>query len=221
MNTKERLLGMVLDQIADELNISDAMYDKAVSGYKAVGEWLGEGIPLDVVVFPQGSMNLGTVIRPIDDRDDYDLDLVCLLKNGMNNQARTIKHLVGNRLKEHKSYAAKMQKEGRRCWTLDYEEFHMDILPCVPNGRRYSSPGQTVIDLTDKDKRTGVYTFQQSDPSAYHDWFVDRARPLAKLMNEAQAKTAEIKPVPSNASRWKTPLQKSIQLLKRHRDIMF
>ena len=43
MNTEENLLGMVLSRIADELNISDTMYDKAVSSYEAVGKWIGDG----------------------------------------------------------------------------------------------------------------------------------------------------------------------------------
>lgn len=220
MNTKEQVLGMVLGKIADELNISDKMYNKAVSSYEAVGKWLGEGPDWGFVIMPQGSMNLGTVIRPIDDRDDYDIDLVCLLNKGKGLQASTIKRIVGDRLKENKTYAGKLKPEGRRCWTMDYDEFHMDILPCVPNGIRYRNPDQTVIDLTDKDKTTGRYSFCQSNPAAYHDWFLKQAQPLIKLMNEAMG-NAEITPVPSNASRLKTPLQRSIQLLKRHRDIMF
>ena len=220
MNTEEQLLGMILSRIADELNISDTMYNKAVSSYEAVGKWLGDGPDWGMVIMPQGSMNLGTVIRPIDDRDDYDIDLVCLLNKGKGLQANTVKRIVGDRLKDNKTYAGKLKSEGRRCWTMDYDEFHMDILPCVPNGLQYRYPGQTVIDLTDKDKMTGRYSFCQSDPAAYHDWFLKQAQPLIRLMNETMG-NAEIKPVPSNASRLKTPLQKSIQLLKRHRDILF
>lgn len=220
MTEKEELLGEILSRIADELNISKTMYDKAVSSYTAVGSWL-DGIPIEVVVMPQGSMNLGTVIRPLNDKDDYDIDLVCLLKTGKGRSPREIKHLIGDRLKEHETYAKKLRPEGRRCWTMDYDEFHMDILPCVPHGPRFVDPGQTAIDLTDKDKTTGQYSFRQSDPAAYREWFMERARPLLILMNEARVRAGEIKPVPPNESRLKTPLQKSIQLLKRHRDVMF
>ena len=38
MTEKEKLLGAWLSQIADELNITDTMLDKAVSSYEAVGK---------------------------------------------------------------------------------------------------------------------------------------------------------------------------------------
>jgi len=82
MTQQELALGTLLSRIADELNITQTMQEKAIKSYTAVGQWLGDGIPYDVKIMPQGSMNLGTVIRPIDDRDDYDMDLVCLLRNG-------------------------------------------------------------------------------------------------------------------------------------------
>ena len=65
MTEQEKQLGVWLSQIADELNITDTMLDRAVSSYGAVGKWLSDGIALDVSIEPQGSVSLGTVIRPI------------------------------------------------------------------------------------------------------------------------------------------------------------
>ena len=94
------------ETIAEELSISDTMLKKAISSYEAVGGWLGECEPdLDVKIMPQGSINLGTVIRPISDKDDYDIDLVCLLLNGSELAAEEIKKIVGDRLKQHKRYS--------------------------------------------------------------------------------------------------------------------
>ena len=223
MTDREELLGDILSRIADQLNITDTMYEKAVSSYRAVGEWIGDGLgEYDVHIMPQGSMNLGTVVRPLSDKEDYDIDLVCLLAAGKGLSAREVKHKVGDRLKENKVYAEKLDPEGKRCWTMQYEEFHMDILPCVPFEDEYISPGHTAINLTNKDKNLGTYQFRPSDPSAYHDWFLDRARPYILLANKkVAARATEIKPVPVNTSRLKTPLQKAIQLLKRHRDVYF
>ena len=104
MTDKEMLLGKILSAIADELNITDTMYNKAVDSYEAVGKYLGEGLEYDVRIMPQGSMNLGTVIRPIDDSDEYDVDLVCLLTNGQNLSLEGIKNKVGDRLKSNEKY---------------------------------------------------------------------------------------------------------------------
>lgn len=220
MTDKERMLGDLLSQIADELNITPEMYDKAVRAYETVGEWLSKGIPYDVKITPQGSMNLGTVVRPISDADEYDMDLVCLLKNGGSLPLNRVKKLVGDRLKEHGVYKDKLEKEGKRCWTLQYEEFHMDILPSVPRGPYYIEPWLTAITLTHKNV-LGVYEPRYSDPYAYHTWFEEQMAEVLRVEKQAFAvrNNVDIDKVPTYKVR--TPLQKVIQLLKRHRDILF
>ena len=220
MTEKEKALGDLLSRIADELNITPEMHEKAVRGYETVGEWLSKGIPYDVKISPQGSMNLGTVVRPISDADEYDVDLVCLLKNGSSLPLSRVKSLVGDRLKEHGAYKDKLEKEGKRCWTLQYEEFHMDILPCVPKGPYYIEPWLTAITLTHKNI-LGTYEPRYSDPYAYHAWFEEQMAEVLRVEKQAFAirNNVEIDKVPTY--RVRTPLQKVVQLLKRHRDIIF
>lgn len=218
--TKEIELSNLLEKIADELNISPTMMEKAIKSYQAVGNYIGEGIDFDVSIHPQGSMNLGTVIRPIDDSDDYDMDLVCLLKNGNRLSPKELKNIVGDRLKENKTYKSKLSEEGKRCWTMQYDEFHMDILPCSPKDKVYLPSISTAIRLTHKNDN-GEYEDRYSNPEAYHDWFVDRMTGInliEKNIFNSERKT-EIEKVPTYQRR--TVLQKAIQLLKRHRDIMF
>ena len=47
MTEKEKQINIWLNQIADELNITPTMLDKAVKSYTAVGTWLSDGIPYD------------------------------------------------------------------------------------------------------------------------------------------------------------------------------
>ncbi len=220
MTEREEMLGMILSKIADEISITSTMQDKAVSSYKAVGKWIGDGVPYDVKIMPQGSINLGTVIKPVDDRDDYDMDLVCLLRNTGDISLKNIKNCVGDRLKENGMYAQKLEKEGKRCWTMQYNEFHMDILPCVPKAGFFEEPDYTEITLTHKNEN-GIYEPRYSNPYGYHVWFEERMKNILleeKRRFAIQNKT-EIEEVPTY--RIHTPLQKAIQLLKRHRDICF
>lgn len=221
MNKKKEYLCNIYELLADELSISQTMMEKAISSYEAVGKWLGECEPnLDVKIMPQGSINLGTVIKPISDNDDYDIDLVCLLENGSELPAERIKNIVGNRLKEHKRYNNMIEKEGKRCWTLQYDEFHMDILPSVPKNGYFIEPGNTEIRLTHK-VNDNMYIDKYSNPNEYGLWFencMETTFQEAKQFYSIRNKV-EIDDVPTY--RVKTPLQKSIQLLKRHRDIMF
>ena len=82
MTDKEQLLERYLLRIAENLDISQTMREKAEKSYRAVGEWLSDcDVNSDVKIMPQGSFYLGTVIRPVSAEDEYDIDLVCLLKN--------------------------------------------------------------------------------------------------------------------------------------------
>lgn len=220
MTVKERLLNKYLQRIASNLDISETMRKDAETSYQAVGKWLGDSDELsEVKIMPQGSFNLGTVIKPVSDKDEYDIDLVCLLKKDKNTDGKTIKNAVGERLKENKKYS-EMLEEGKRCWTLSYNEFHMDILPCVPNNIKYEEPLFTEVKLTHK-VAEGAYIPKYSNPYKYHKWFEKRMEKQTYEMREQYSKknSVEIDKVP--IYKIKTPLQQAIQLLKRHRDVMY
>jgi hypothetical protein len=219
MISKEQEYNRYLQKIAENLDITNTMYEKAISSYTAIGEWLGDCTDDSLVnISPQGSFYFGTVIRPISDKDEYDIDLVCLLKDKHDASEYEIKNLVGDQLKQHDMYRKMLDKEeGKRCWTLHYDEFHMDILPCAPKGVIYSEPNQTEIRLTHK-TAPQTYEPKYSNPFKYHEWFEERMK--VRLLEARQdfiiKAQAEITDVP--LYKIKTPLQRSIQLLKRHRD---
>lgn len=221
MFDKEQFLERYLQKIADNLDISPTMREKAERSYRAVGEWLGDcSEDSDVKIMPQGSFYLGTVIRPVSDNDEYDIDLVCLLKNAQNISESEIKNIVGNRLREHKTYRDMLEPEGKRCWTLCYDEFHMDILPCVPNQEYYIEPYQTELKLTHK-LYDRLYIPKYSNPYKYHEWFEERMRVRIDEVRKAYSEKNQVEISRIPLYKVKTPLQQSIQLLKRHRDIMY
>ena len=55
-------LGMIFDKIADELNITPTMLEKAEKSYNALGDYLKEyNNEWELYMYPQGSFELGTV----------------------------------------------------------------------------------------------------------------------------------------------------------------
>ncbi|HWQ91708.1 MAG TPA: nucleotidyltransferase [Clostridia bacterium] len=208
----------LLSQVAENLDIPDHLYEDAVLKYEDVGEWLGApASPLkqyEPTIYPQGSFRLGTVVRPITDEDQFDIDLVCRLTIEKENTTQAgLKKLVGDRLKARQDLDA-MLKECRRCWKLNFEQhFHMDVLPSLPNLERLPNG----ILLTD----TELVRWQKSNPITYADWFRERMKVVfeRKRLELAEVRKAEVQEVPE----WqvKTPLQRAVQLLKRHRDIYF
>lgn len=221
MNNIEQEIDIILKHIVEEISITSTMLDKAVKSYETVGKWLSDGIKYDVRITPQGSMNLGTTNKPMTDEDDYDIDLVCLLENGMELKAKEIKNIVGDRLKENEVYLKKILKEGegKRCWKMSYDEFHMDILPCVPKTSLVEKD-KMEIRLTHKNN-DNLYENRYSNPSGYRKWFESCMKDILQKerQNYADKNKITIENVP--IYRVKTPLQMTIQLLKRHRDIYF
>jgi hypothetical protein len=214
----KRVLSDLLAGIADELDISEKLYEEATIKYEEVGLWLAQDenglAKYSPEIYAQGSFRLGTVVHPIDPSCDYDIDLVCHLdiKKDSTTQ-KDLKAIVGKRLQEHPDLAP-ILTSSRRCWNLSYpKQFHMDVLPAIPNAEQL--PGGIL--LTD----TELTRWQKSDPKSYAEWFYEQ---MTVRFNEqraiiAKALQANIEDVPT--WRVKTPLQRAVQLLKRHRDVTF
>lgn len=234
----------ILEALGQTLDITESQYEDAVRSYEYVGRWLAAtDSPLAIYspeILPQGSFLLQTMIRPINVEEDIDVDLVCKLENiqpDTMTQFR-LKHMVGERLKAN----AKLNKllslpDGRRCWTLKYADssrFHMDILPSVV-ATGYKKILDKAFDLTDisdaqhlgvriTDKESPLYKlstnlqeWQKSNPFGYALWFQERCSIGAdtiKLMRSS------VQAFPQYQKK-KLPLQRVVQILKRHRDIMW
>lgn len=219
-NISHETLKLIYQVLANSLNVSDTTTQEIVSSYEAVGSYLGNlEEDLNIKISPQGSMALGTMIKPLisDKNGEYDVDLVCQLTNGNNLSDAEVKQIVGKRLKESSRYSQMMDSEGKRCWTLNYADFHMDVLPCTP---KLSIETSTAIRITEK-KHKDVYESGISDPKGYLEWFTRKMRHVytEALQNYAALEKVEVEKV--RLYNLRTPLQMAIQILKRHRDIMF
>ena len=219
MESKQNIDKM-LRKIAKEIEISKTEYEKAVKSYNAVGTFIDNNIPqYDIKVVPQGSFRLGTVIKPIIDKDEYDIDLVAIIDHKFLN-AKELKNIVGDALKTSDRYSEKLV-EGKRCWTIEYSEsskYHMDILPTMMSDT-YSTNKE--LTMTHKEDEKSDYEFRQTNPEAYYDWFVERMEEERKRLKEEYAIRNKLEIVDVPEYEIKTTLQVAIQILKRYRDIKF
>jgi hypothetical protein len=242
--TRDQLSGL-LEQVARSLDIPDHVHEEAVRKYDELGHWLEEKDKeqgrREPSIYPQGSFRLGTVVRPISEDADYDIDLVYerdLRKSSTTQQQ--LKDEAGEHLESFVEFLKESHREapelesGRRCWTLQYpDQFHMDILPAIPNDDRREKGSKidaTAIQITDKD----LHEWQHSNPIGYGEWFkgrmlqqfLEKRAQLARadlqakgvLLTEGMIKAAA-EQVPEY--KVKTPLQRAVQILKRHRDVHF
>src|SRR5437773_2294839 len=73
---RDQQLDQLLGTSIAEFDIPDDVYELAVARYKHLGNWFSgywAKSHSDGEVYPQGSFRLGTVVRPINPRDHYDI----------------------------------------------------------------------------------------------------------------------------------------------------
>ncbi len=233
----------LLGALSVNLDVTEEEYKAIVKSYETMGEWLSSNdSPLSVYspkIQPQGSFLLGTMIRPISDDDDIDIDLVCkLTKKPITWTQKSLKNNVGDRIKARNMYNRMLDEEGKRCWTLKYanEKYHMDVLPCFVSddyqtlyestfsNADFGDVSSLAIRITDKTRpdfatEPNIDNWLKSNPFGYAKWFLSIANKVSGTKMFASL-SESVAPVPKN-NKNKLPLQVAIQLLKRHRDIMF
>ena len=215
----DQQLDELLRSSIESLDASDEEYRLAVARCNAVGQFLAgywDSASTGGEVYPQGSMRLGTVTRNLHRDDEIDIDLVARrdLPEASVSQAELkadIGHGLGLFVRSGSEGLLSLE-EGRRCWTLHYAGLHLDVLPALPDANE-GGAGILVAD-------TRLRRWLSSNPIGYADWFhaAMRTEQLEKRKILAE-RGVEAAGVPNWAV--KTTLQRTVQALKRHRDIYF
>lgn len=212
------------------------------------GDYPDTNLPPDIYI--QGSFSLGTVIRPYKEGkdSDYDIDVVCKLEQQKEQtDPSELKNDIGDEVKNYtKKNSMKEPEDKRRCWVLKYAPdsndigFHMDVLPCLfdrlmaeyisrenPYLEQYAN---TTIAITnrDDDVKPPQYDWRSGNPKGYAKWFLDINQPGFVIFEKEQKQLLFENNKDLYSSRddtpnelVRTPLQRVIQILKRHRDIYF
>ena len=195
--------------------LTATQFRNAEEKYRAVGDWLAaddSSLALFAPeVYPQGSMLLGTTVRPYG-QNEYDLDLVCQLHWCAQQPPLTIYDWVHSRMAANETYREMLEKL-KRCLRLNYAgSFHLDILPACPN----EQIGNGSIIVPDRK----LECWKHSNPKGFAAWFFAQCRVRDQLAERMLKGSVE--PLPSAVpSQYKFPLQRIVQLMKRHRDIFF
>ena len=235
----------LLQLILSDIEIPRSYYEKAVARHRSLGEWLcrpeSTVAAFSPVVVSQGSFRYGTVVRPIVQTQKYDLDNVTTLQIAKTQMSqKDLKHLYGAEIRAY-AIAHSMTdpiEERNRCWRVFYADavsFHLDSLPCIPEDKHVVAAitqagvplHLATLAVAITDKRHPHYErispdLLNSNPRGFADWFEDCARgwALGRLNELVKGNVyATVEDVP--AYEFKTPLQQAIQILKRHRDVMF
>ena len=152
------------DFLRDEVNLNQSRLDRLNTSVGAVDAYLKDHLTGYQKMERQGSYALGTLIKPVDDNDEYDADIQIVMNPDPKWQAKDYINEVHRALKENQNYSDKLRIK-TRCVTIDYAgDFHLDIVPRVTIGGRYY-----VCNRIDN-------KFEETDGTGYRDWFNEQNR---------------------------------------------
>lgn len=219
----ERAAGLdsLLFEICESLQLTPTQHQKAVQRYSAIARTLdGPDSPfanIESNLYPQGSMKLGTTVKPLD--GPHDLDFVC--EFNISHAAADpmgLLYAMYDVFKGHGVYGGMVELK-KRCVRIVYkDEFYLDVLPAC----RDLGNGGACIQVPDRE----LQNWTPSNPIAFAIWFEKATRhiliqrPIKRAL--AMDHAASIQPIPKiEATDEKTVLQLVVQLLKRWRDIHY
>ncbi len=242
--TRDR--NLMVEKTVDLLDIPRSYYDRAVQRYESIGAWLQRPestlAVFNPAVYSQGSFRLGTVIRPLLPGDEYDLDIICGVqaRSKADVTQKELKDLVGDELRLYAEghHIKAPLEECPRCWRFHYADevsFHIDTVPSVPEdedvildlvrvgvGRDLAQHAIAITCQSHERYMVICADWPSGNPLGYAQWFerrfAERALSNRKLLLR-EGLYVSVEAVPLYAL--KTPLQRAIQFLKRHRDVMF
>lgn len=214
LRDKKTQIDDILDRMAEELQLGNSRYDRMKQHYEAVKRWI-EGDekffkPFSYEVYPHGSVRILTTVKPIG-KDEFDLDIALHIKtNHVAHTPQRIYQELKRRLMENETYKDMLVPKNR-CLRLNYAgDFHMDILPGIQEFE------WDIDRLCIPDRELGSWV--SSNPRGYAKWFNDRANAVKVSLLE---KAIRAENLPADNFRYKKPLQRAVQLIKRYRDVYF
>lgn len=215
---KEELLAI----IASNLELDATRQQQMKSAYTAVTDVLSndEAFFKDykINVYAQGSLLIGTTIKPLSGQE-FDLDIVLHIESSyLNHTPSEIYDALYRVLSNHDTYKPLLEKKNR-CVRIDYNsDFHMDILPgCIItiNNNR--------LMIAENERRN---SWSRTNPKDYADWFKEIAERnkssfiLQERYNLMLKAAVETEDLPLDVYK-KTPLQSTVQIVKRYRDLFY
>lgn len=217
--SKSYQLNDLLERIGFKLQLNKTRNERAKSSYEALCKWIKEDKEYfqhyEIDFYAQGSYRTNTTVKPIAG-EEFDLDFVMEMKsNWQSENPIDILNQLKRRLKESDIYIDKVEVKNR-CIRVNYaNEFHIDILPAIPESL-YSR--DTKIKVPDRD----IKAWSDSNPKGYSEWFEYMCNKVDSISFEKRIAEASIEPLPSNPPYdLIKPLKRSVQLMKRFRDIYY
>ena len=150
--------------LRDEADLNKSRLDRLETAVGGVNGYLKEHLTGYQKMERQGSYALDTLIKPVDDNDEYDADIQIVMNPNPQWEPKDYVLAINRTLLGNKTYADKLRLK-TRCVTVDYAgDFHLDVVPRVTSGSKHY-----VCNRIDN-------KFEETDGNGYREWFNGKNR---------------------------------------------
>ena len=150
--------------LKDEVDLNKSRLDRLETAVGGVNGYLKDNLPGYQTMERQGSYALDTLIKPVDDNDEYDADIQIVMNPNPKWEPKDYVLAINRTLGNNQTYADKRRFK-TRCVTVDYAgDFHLDVVPRVTiKGRHY---------VCNRHENK----FEETDGNGYREWFNGKNR---------------------------------------------
>ena len=150
--------------LRDEVNLNQSRLDRLETSVGAVNDYLKDNLHGYQTMERQGSYALDTLIKPVDDNDEYDADIQIVMNPNPRWERKDYVLAINRTLAGNKTYGDKLRLK-TRCVKVKYAgDFHLDVVPRVTIGGKHY-----ICNRIDN-------TFEETDGNGYRDWFNEKNR---------------------------------------------
>ncbi|MFA7277661.1 MAG: nucleotidyltransferase [Candidatus Gracilibacteria bacterium] len=159
-----KLEGSFRSFLKDIVNLNDTRFQTAKDGIGVMKRFLQNDEVFGdyfISVTPQGSFRQETIIKPVDSKKEFDVDILFEMKKVDGWEPEDYPRKLAVQLRKLSRYEKKVDTKGKtRCVTIDYEsDFHIDLVPAIDSG-----VGMVVMNKITND-------FEPTDGDGYAEWF--------------------------------------------------
>ncbi len=147
--------------LSKDVNLNQTRLVNLNEKAKNVSNFLSNNLDGFVSITKQGSYALGTIIKPVRAKQEYDVDMLVFMECEICEPASYYVDSLYDTLQagSYKNISSK----GTRCVKLNYaRDFHMDLVPCIKINGEYNICNRTTDD------------FEMSDGTGYQNWFLSQ-----------------------------------------------
>jgi hypothetical protein len=154
--------------LESEVNLNQTRLDTLADRVRAITNYLEHGdhemAGMFVQTIPQGSYAHGTIIKPVDDNDEFDADLLFEVTPDDTWEARDYVERLYKVFRASSTYKG-MVSRGNRCVVVDYAgDFHLDVVPFMErHGEHFIT-------------RKRENEFELTNPTGFSAWLDEKNR---------------------------------------------